>query len=932
MAVTANATHFQEVRVDRLPRRAAEIIIVICIGLSGTLVPNRAWAEDAGTPPADTGAPPDAQQTPELVPPDLVESAEATYPEQARSERLEGTVVLRLSIDVDGQVTEAEVIEPAGHGFDEAAREAALRFRFAPARRDGQPVPSRIRYPVVFKLGPEAPPAPATGTIAGRLTMDGTAIAGAEVTLTGPEGRTSTVTTDAEGRFRASDLSPGRYQARAVRNSRTATGTIDVAAAAEAALELTFAALPAPVRPIAEQPVEVTVHGQSAAQRLRESAEAVHVVDTEEAKRESADLGEVLAREQGVGVRRDGGLGSSTRFSLNGLTDDQIRFFVDGIPMELSGYPLGIGNMPVNLVHRVEVFRGVVPIRFGADALGGAVNLVTHEVVKGGGGAVSYQEGSFGTRRITLGGRYMSHATGLFVRASGFFDSADNDYRVEVEVPDPHPDRRGQLTRADAYRFHDGYRALGAMVEGGVVRRAWADRLVLRLFGSDLVRELQTNPTMDVAYGEAGFARGSLGSALTYQSRIGRALSIEAVAGYTRTRTPFRDVSTCIYNWFGQCVRLRQGAGEIGGSPRDDTLFDDAGYGRVTLGYRPHPRHALRLSASPTLVGRREQDRTLPDGLWPPRRSVFSNVAGLEYEIDTSDDRLENIAFVKSYFQTSASDEPVLVDVRRELGHAYNRVGAGDALRFRLVRGLWAKASYEYATRLPRPDELFGDAVFTNGNPDLAPEASHNANLGLTLDLARTRRGAWHADLNGFLRDAQNLIVLLAAYGERFRYENVFAARSAGVEASAGWTSPGQRVSLDGNVTYLDFRNLTGTGPFAPFEGDRIPNRPYFFANGSIQVAQPDLFVSGDRLSLGWHSRFVNEFFEFWESAGTAESKRIVPDQMLHSAVLTYRVRGQRRMFSFSGEVSNLTDAKAFDFFGAQRPGRAAYFKTTAEF
>src|SRR5262249_55593350 len=94
----------------------------------------------------------------DLAPPELLEAAEAVYPEEARAAKLEGSVVLRLTIDVDGHVAEADVMEAAGHGFDAAAREAAMRFRFAPARRAGEPMLSRIRYVFPFRLPPEAPP------------------------------------------------------------------------------------------------------------------------------------------------------------------------------------------------------------------------------------------------------------------------------------------------------------------------------------------------------------------------------------------------------------------------------------------------------------------------------------------------------------------------------------------------------------------------------------------------------------------------------------------------------------------------------------------------------------------------------------------------------------------------------------------------------
>src|SRR5262245_21897289 len=61
------------------------------------------------------------------------------------------------------------------------------------------------------------------------------------------------------------------------------------------------------------------------AQRKRESAEAVSVYSTAEAKQQSLDLGQVLNRVPGVAVSRIGGLGSETRFSLNGLSGEQIR-------------------------------------------------------------------------------------------------------------------------------------------------------------------------------------------------------------------------------------------------------------------------------------------------------------------------------------------------------------------------------------------------------------------------------------------------------------------------------------------------------------------------------------------------------------------------------------------------------------------------------
>ncbi len=60
-----------------------------------------------------------------------------------------------------------------------------------------------------------------------------------------------------------------------------------------------------------------------------------------------------------------------------------------------------------------------------------------------------------------------------------------------------------------------------------------------------------------------------------------------------------------------------------------------------------------------------------------------------------------------------------------------HREGVGDALRFRFTPWLYAKASYEFATRLPDPDELFGNGILVHANLDLDPEISTQRQPGV---------------------------------------------------------------------------------------------------------------------------------------------------------------------------------------------------------
>ncbi|WP_148313815.1 TonB-dependent siderophore myxochelin receptor MxcH [Sorangium cellulosum] len=757
--------------------------------------------------------------------------------------------------------------------------------------------------------------------MAGRVLWSGPGaepVAGVEVAVASPDGAARHVArTDEHGRFRVDALTPGPYdvivEAAFARRLRV---RVEAAGGREAEATLRLAPL------AAAPPLEVSVRGASEAERLRRSAEAVQVVETAQARRQSVDLGEVLARSEGVSVRRGGGLGSAARFSLNGLTGDQIRFFLDGVPLALAGYSAGIASVPVNLVERVEIYRGVVPVRFGADALGGAVNLVTDRETRGTGGSASYQVGSFGTYRATLSARHADEPSGLFARASAFADHARNDYPMQdVEVVAAN----GRLTPAEVRRFHDRYRAAGGSIEGGWLRRPWADRLLLRAFYAAHDRDVQHNLYMKVPYGEVTYGRQAGGGHARYAQPLSKGLRLDAVAGYALARTVFRDLGTCRYGWLGRCMAPLPQRGEMGRAA-DQAVLQHTAFATVSLAYRAAPDHLLRFGVSPTYATRTGKNRAIRDRYDPltARRGVLGGVAGVEYEAKGLDGRLANIAFLKGYAQVIGTKEVLPSGALRDLDLTRHRFGIGDSLRFRFTDALYAKASYELATRLPSAEELFGDGGVITDSLHLAPEVSHNVNAGVTLERAETGLGELRFDVNGFGRFAEDLI-RLGGEASYAKYENFPSARSVGFESAIGWTSPGEWLALDGQLTWQDFRNTTGTGPLARFKGERMLNQPYLFADASARLTWPEPFHPHDALSLTWSTRYVGEFFLGWESAG--DEKHAFEPQLLHALTLAYAVQRGGRSVSGSLEVHNLTDEKAFDFFGVQRPGRAAYAK-----
>jgi TonB family protein len=794
----------------------------------------------------------------EVRPPVLLEEAWAEYPAQAAAERREGVVGLRLTLDERGLVTAAEVAEPAGSGFDEAAQVAAQRLRFSPATLDGRAVPVQFLYRWHFALA----------------------------------------------------------------SAREDAGVLADAGAPDEAPPLAAA----PADPGTRQTL---VRGSSLVRRLRGSAEAVTVLETTVARQRSSDLGEVLARTQGVTVRRSAGLGSTATFSLNGLEGDQIRMFLDGVPLELAGYPFGLWNVPVNLVQRVELFRGVVPVRFGADALGGAVNLVS-DTRPGTGAAASYQVGSFGTHRATLSGSSAGETWSL--RADGFFDRALNDYQVDVEVADP----TGQISSARVKRFHDGYSAGGGSVQLSLRDLPGVRSLSLRVFGSAYDKQLQNNPVMTVPYGEASYGELVAGATLRSEHQLLESLSLEALVSYSYRQVHFLDVGEQVYDWFGAQLRKQDIAGETDATPHDQAVWEHTGFARLRLDWHPLEAHTFSLAVTPTLIRRTGDERRDTGGKDPlnAQRGLFTVVSGLEWQLEVlpfkeGERRLENKLFVKHYLYSGSSGELVAADVINPVAWSSSTFGVGDGFRVHATDWLTLKASYEYTTRLPRADETFGNGVLIRENLQLEPEVSHNVNLGPRLEVKLPWLGSLGLEVNGFLRDSDQLIVLL---GQTMflQYQNVARARALGAEGQLAWSSPREWLNLSGSLTWQDLRNVSPEGTFARYDGDRVPNRPWLFGSWGASVRLKHL-LADDELEPFYAGRYVHEFYRTWESVGQASSKQSTPVQLTHAVGVTYSSSLPWLRASVTAEVQNLTDARVYDVFGAQKPGRAFYVKFTAE-
>ena len=243
---------------------------------------------------------------------------------------------------------------------------------------------------------------------------------------------------------------------------------------------------------------ELSVVAKSKSRQAAEGAFTVSSFDVAPDLNRMKTLNDMVGRTAGVRLRREGGAGSDYEFIINGLSGNSIRYFIDGVPLETRGSSASLENIPVSMIERVELYKGVVPSYLASDALGGAVNIVTRRKRDDFLDA-SLAVGSFHTFQADLSGQWHIPSTAVTIRPAVGINHSRNDYMMRgVEVWD---DQAEEYVLADKRRFHDDYSSMFLQIEGGVDNVVWADRFAISVGYDKVDKDIQTGAMHNKVYG-----------------------------------------------------------------------------------------------------------------------------------------------------------------------------------------------------------------------------------------------------------------------------------------------------------------------------------------------------------------------------------------------------------------------------------------------
>ena len=72
------------------------------------------------------------------------------YPHELKADRVSGLVMVKCTIDEQGNVADTEIAKSSNEKFDRFATEAIKKWKFKPARQDGAPVSVQVTIPIKF--------------------------------------------------------------------------------------------------------------------------------------------------------------------------------------------------------------------------------------------------------------------------------------------------------------------------------------------------------------------------------------------------------------------------------------------------------------------------------------------------------------------------------------------------------------------------------------------------------------------------------------------------------------------------------------------------------------------------------------------------------------------------------------------------------------
>ncbi|MDR2637304.1 MAG: TonB-dependent receptor [Zoogloeaceae bacterium] len=427
-------------------------------------------------------------------------------------------------------------------------------------------------------------------------------------------------------------------------------------------------------------PIVVTATRQP--MRVSETLADVTVISREEIEKSGQEtIIDLLARQPGIQISSYGGPGTATSLYMRGANSNQSKILVDGISINStdgSGAPLRF--LPLADVERIEILRGPASMLYGADALGGVINVIT-------------RRGQSGGLRVDGFVGYGSHNT---QQASAGLSGGNEHWRFRVEANHFQTDGiSAQRHAVNKDADDDAYRNTGGAVSLSFLPKE----------GHEIGVSYRNNK------GVGHYDGGNTPPDGEYDNR--NTFDITQWQVFSKNRFLENWTSTLQYGE-SEDYQKNYSWNAWGFPPAEDISSTHSKNRQISW------QNDIELSLGHALfMAEQSKQRVYPHGADYQKTPEIRNTSLL------------------AGWTANAGKHRWQLNVRRDNHSEFDgKTTYGAAYGYQLTDALRARVSHGTAFRAPNVYELFmrNPSWWFQGNPDLKPEESRNSEIGLTWE------------------------------------------------------------------------------------------------------------------------------------------------------------------------------------------------------
>ncbi len=592
--------------------------------------------------------------------------------------------------------------------------------------------------------------------------------------------------TNAQGKYEISDLQPGIYQISTKHVGYISDQKQQVEIKPGEKIDVNFY-LTERYYSTSDAIVVTATRGKSLISEVPASVDVVGLETIELVAPQN--MAEVLDNIQGVFIKDYGGIGGIKSISLRGSSAEQVLVLMDGQRLNnAQNGQVDFGTLSTEGIEKIEIIRGGSSALYGADAVGGVVNIITKKDHQATGmtGSINYMRGSFNSQSMAASanfhyGQINGSAGYKHLSSDGNFTYINED-RVEEEK------ENNNITSDDVF-----------------ARMNW-------IFGDSIAQK-----DLDLSYKYYTSERGSPGTTdLPYYT-----------ARLWNTNQQFNtSLSGKVFNFMND-LKIQGYIHYLKTRYKNDELLVpiDSKYKNHTYGLEGQMQTVFS-STNLLTYGTGYRYDFLESSEFPSDHERHTYYIFVQDELSFS--------FASSTGLTYISLVPALrFDSSSDFGnHLSPKIGGVVNVGREWQTSVKINAGLNY--RAPNFNELYWpEDPWAKGNPSLNPEHGFDWDIGLRLRYPVLTGLAF--DLSYFDVHMKDLI-LWQSVGQIWMPLNVDKARNQGLEINLSLNPLMEVLIFSGNYTYLDAKNLSDD---RNAYDKQLVYRPKHTANATIGLSWP---------------------------------------------------------------------------------------------